>query len=40
MHELAEVKSVHEIVLKHARAAGASRVLSVNLEIGALSDNS
>lgn len=38
MHELAAVKSVHDIVLKHAHKASANQVLSVNLEIGALSD--
>lgn len=38
MHELPAIKSIHEIVLKHAHAAHASRVLSVNLEIGALTD--
>ena len=38
MHELAAMKSVHDIVLKHAHTANADRVLLVNLEIGALSD--
>ena len=38
MHELAAVKSIHDIVLRHAQKASADRVLSVNLEIGALSD--
>jgi hydrogenase nickel incorporation protein HypA/HybF len=32
------MKSIHQIVLKHAHAANAKRVLSVNLEIGALCD--
>jgi hydrogenase nickel incorporation protein HypA/HybF len=38
MHELPAMKTIHEIVLKHAQAGNASRVLSVNLEIGALTD--
>lgn len=37
MHELALAESVVEIVEAQARAAGAERVLSVRLEIGALS---
>ncbi len=38
MHELPVTKSICEIVLRHAAKNNASRVLSVNLEIGALSD--
>ncbi len=38
MHELPITKDIHEIVLKHAEAAGAAQVVSVNLEIGALTD--
>jgi hydrogenase nickel incorporation protein HypA/HybF len=38
MHELAVTKSIFEIVLKHAERAAVDRVLSVTLEIGALSD--
>jgi hydrogenase nickel incorporation protein HypA/HybF len=38
MHELPAMKTIHEIVLKHAQAGNANRVLSVNLEIGALTD--
>lgn len=38
MHELPAMKSVHEIILRHAYDANASRVLAVSLEIGALSD--
>lgn len=38
MHELPMVKSVYGIVLRHAEAAAARRVVSVALEIGALSE--
>ena len=38
MHELIVTKSIHQIVLKHALKGDVKRVLSVNLEIGALSD--
>jgi hydrogenase nickel incorporation protein HypA/HybF len=38
MHELAVTKSIFQIVLKHAERANVERVLSVTLEIGALSD--
>lgn len=38
MHELYVTKSIHQIVLKHARNANVNRVLAVNLEIGAMSD--
>ena len=38
MHELSVTKSIHQIVLKHAVQGRVNRVLSVNLEIGALSD--
>lgn len=38
MHELPTTKDIHQIVLRHAESAGAVRVLSVNLEVGALSD--
>jgi hydrogenase nickel incorporation protein HypA/HybF len=38
MHELPIMKSIFHIVLKHAQAANAEKVLSVNLEIGALTD--
>lgn len=38
MHELYVTKSIHQIVLKHAINNNVNRVLSVNLEIGALSD--
>lgn len=37
MHEMSLAESVREIVLDTARANGAARVLSVRLEIGALS---
>jgi len=37
MHEMALAESVVQIVEAQARAAGAERVLSVRLEIGALS---
>jgi hydrogenase nickel incorporation protein HypA/HybF len=36
MHELAVTQSILEIVLRHAEAAGADRILSVNLIIGEL----
>jgi len=38
MHELSVTKSIHHIVMKHALKCRVSRVLSINLEIGALSD--
>jgi hydrogenase nickel incorporation protein HypA/HybF len=38
MHELPITKSIFQIVLKHARMGNVQRVISVNLEIGALSD--
>ena len=38
MHELSVTKSIHQIVMKHALSGRVNRVLSVNLEIGALSD--
>jgi hydrogenase nickel incorporation protein HypA/HybF len=38
MHELPITKSIFQIVLKHARANNVEKVLSVDLEIGALSD--
>jgi hydrogenase nickel incorporation protein HypA/HybF len=38
MHELHVTKSIFQIVLKHAAKGNVSKVLSVNLEIGALSD--
>ena len=38
MHELPVTKSIYQIVLKHAKRGNAKRVMSVNLEIGALSD--
>jgi hydrogenase nickel incorporation protein HypA/HybF len=38
MHELYVTKSIHQIVMKHALRGGINRVVSVNLEIGALSD--
>lgn len=38
MHELTVTKSIHQIVLKHALKSDVNRALSVNLEIGALSD--
>jgi hydrogenase nickel incorporation protein HypA/HybF len=38
MHELYVTKSIQQIVLKHAIKGNVNRVLSVNLEIGALSD--
>ena len=38
MHELQVTKRIHQIVLKHAIKNDVNSVLSVNLEIGALSD--
>jgi hydrogenase nickel incorporation protein HypA/HybF len=38
MHELVVTKSIFQIVLKHAKMGNVQRVISVNLEIGALSD--
>ena len=38
MHELYVTKSIQQIVLKHALKGKVKRVLSVNLEIGVLSD--
>ena len=38
MHELPITKSIFQIVLKHAKKGNVERVISVNLEIGALSD--
>jgi hydrogenase nickel incorporation protein HypA/HybF len=38
MHELPITKSIFLIVLRHARANNVKKVISVNLEIGALSD--
>lgn len=38
MHELPVTKSIFQIVLKHAEMSDVKRVISVNLEIGALSD--
>jgi hydrogenase nickel incorporation protein HypA/HybF len=38
MHELPTTRDIHRIVLQHAASAGAVRVLSVNLEVGALTD--
>jgi hydrogenase nickel incorporation protein HypA/HybF len=38
MHELPITNSIFQIVLKHARANNVEKVISVNLEIGALSD--
>jgi hydrogenase nickel incorporation protein HypA/HybF len=38
MHELPTTRDIHRIVLRHAESAGAVKVLSVNLEIGALTD--
>ena len=38
MHELIVTKSIVHIVLKHAIKGNVNRVVSVNLEIGALSD--
>ena len=38
MHELSVTSSILHIVLNHAAMNGVKRVLSVNLEIGAMSD--
>ena len=38
MHELTVTKSIYQIVLKHAIKGNVKRVISVNLEIGVLSD--
>lgn len=38
MHELYITKSIYQIVLKHAELSNVSRVISVHLEIGSLSD--
>ncbi|MFC2066080.1 hydrogenase maturation nickel metallochaperone HypA [Chloroflexota bacterium] len=38
MHELPVTKSIYQIVLKHVKRGNVKRVMSVNLEIGALSD--
>ena len=38
MHELPITNSIFQIVLKHARANNVEKVISVNLEIGTLSD--
>jgi hydrogenase nickel incorporation protein HypA/HybF len=38
MHELPVTKSIFQIVLKHAKMGDVKKVISVNLEIGALSD--
>ncbi|MGW8179668.1 MAG: hydrogenase maturation nickel metallochaperone HypA [bacterium] len=38
MHELPVTKSIFQIVLKHAEMGNVKKVISVNLEIGALSD--
>ena len=38
MHELSVIKSIYQIVMKHALKGSVNRVLSVTLEIGALSD--
>ena len=38
MHELPVTKSIFQIVLKHAEMGDVKKVVSVNLEIGALSD--
>ncbi|MFH1763740.1 MAG: hydrogenase maturation nickel metallochaperone HypA [Gemmatimonadota bacterium] len=38
MHELAVTKSILDIVLRHAEANGVSKVLTIDLSIGALSD--
>ena len=38
MHELPVTKSILGIVLRHAEAQGVSRVLTIDLSIGALSD--
>jgi len=38
MHELFVTKSIHRITLKHALQNNVTKVLTVNLEVGALSD--
>lgn len=38
MHELPMTKSIFQIVLRHAQRSSVTRVVAVNLEIGALSD--
>ncbi len=38
MHELPTVKDIHGIILQRAGSAGATRVVSVDLDIGGLSD--
>lgn len=38
MHELVVTKSIFQIIIKHAQKNNVKKVLSVNLEIGALSD--
>ena len=38
MHELPVTKSILEIVLRHAGRQGVTRVMAINLSIGALSD--
>lgn len=38
MHELPVTKSIYQIILKHAKRGNVKTVISVNLEIGALSD--
>jgi hydrogenase nickel incorporation protein HypA/HybF len=37
MHEMAVTQSILEIAIKHARQAGASRILQINLVIGEMS---
>jgi hydrogenase nickel incorporation protein HypA/HybF len=38
MHELPLVKEILDIALRHAEANGVSRIVSINLKIGALCD--
>ena len=38
MHELPVTKSICDIVVRHAAVNGIAKVISVRLEIGALSD--
>lgn len=38
MHELSVTKSIFQIVLKHAQRCDVQKIISVTLEIGALSD--
>lgn len=38
MHELSVTNNIFQIVLKHAIKSNVKRVVSVNLEVGALSD--